>query len=284
MKNYIKSPFNYTGGKYKQLNQLLSYFPKGITHFVDLFGGGFNVGLNVASKRVSYNDTVTPLVDLWKYFYTHDVDDMLDYINATIVEYNLSDNNPLTFKVFRNIYNTSSYRNPLDLYVLICFSYNYQLRFNNNYEYNGSHGTNRSKFNSNLEKRFKSSISRLREKEVSFTNQHFTKYKNISHNSFVYCDPPYLLSTASYNDGQRGYGGWNIKEEKQLYKYLTKLNENNILFGLSNILRKNNTTNNYLNDFINENNLVVHEIKSNYDNCSYNKMKSKTVEVYVTNI
>ncbi len=230
MKSYIKSPFNYTGGKYKQLNQLLSYFPKGITHFVDLFGGGFNVGLNVASKRVSYNDTVTPLVDLWKYFYTHDIGDMLDYINATIVEYNLSDNNPLTFKFFRNIYNTSSYRNPLDLYVLICFSYNYQLRFNNNYEYNGSHGTNRSKFNSNLEKRFKSSISRLQEKEVSFTNQHFTKYKNISHNSFVYCDPPYLLSTASYNDGQRGYGGWNIKEEKQLYKYLTKLNENNILF------------------------------------------------------
>ena len=283
MKNYIKSPFNYTGGKYKQLNQILPYFPKDTIHFVDLFGGGFNVGLNVASKMVSYNDTVTPLVDLWKYFYTHDIGDMLDYINATIVEYSLSEDNPLTFKFFRNIYNTSPYRNPLDLYVLICFSYNYQLRFNNNYEYNGGHGTNRSKFNSNLEKRFKSSISRLQEKEVSFTNQHFTKYKNISHNSFVYCDPPYLLSTASYNDGRRGYGGWNIKEEKQLYNYLTKLNENSILFGLSNIIRKNNITNNYLNDFINKNNLVVHEIKSNYNNCSYNKRKSETVEVYVTN-
>jgi len=79
--------------------------------------------LKVAPKGVTYNDTVTPLVELWEYFYTHDIEDMLDYINATIVKFNLSDDNPGTFKFFRNFYNTSSYRNPLDLYVLICYSY-----------------------------------------------------------------------------------------------------------------------------------------------------------------
>lgn len=38
--SYIRSPFNYTDNKYKQLNQLLSYFPKDTTHFFDLFGRG----------------------------------------------------------------------------------------------------------------------------------------------------------------------------------------------------------------------------------------------------
>lgn len=38
--NYIQSPLNYTGGKYKLLNQLVPLFPKNINTFIDLFGGG----------------------------------------------------------------------------------------------------------------------------------------------------------------------------------------------------------------------------------------------------
>ncbi len=38
--NYIQSPLNYTGGKYKLLNQLIPLFPKNINTFIDLFGGG----------------------------------------------------------------------------------------------------------------------------------------------------------------------------------------------------------------------------------------------------
>jgi hypothetical protein len=37
---YIKSPLNYTGGKYKLLPQLLEVFPKQVDTFVDLFAGG----------------------------------------------------------------------------------------------------------------------------------------------------------------------------------------------------------------------------------------------------
>ncbi len=40
MKNeYIKSPLNYTGGKYKLLPQIIPIFPSDINTFVDLFGG-----------------------------------------------------------------------------------------------------------------------------------------------------------------------------------------------------------------------------------------------------
>lgn len=37
---YYKNPFNYVGGKYKLLPQILSLFPSHIDTFVDLFGGG----------------------------------------------------------------------------------------------------------------------------------------------------------------------------------------------------------------------------------------------------
>ena len=53
----IQSPLNYTGGKYKLLPQILPLFPKDIDVFVDLFCGGCNVGVNVESNRVIYNDS-----------------------------------------------------------------------------------------------------------------------------------------------------------------------------------------------------------------------------------
>ena len=45
----IKSPLNYIGGKYKLLPQILPLMPDNIKVFVDLFGGGFNVGINIDS-------------------------------------------------------------------------------------------------------------------------------------------------------------------------------------------------------------------------------------------
>lgn len=48
MKNkYIKSPMNYTGGKYKLLPQIQPLFPTDINMFVDLFTGGRNIAVNV---------------------------------------------------------------------------------------------------------------------------------------------------------------------------------------------------------------------------------------------
>ena len=64
-----KSPLNYTGGKYRLLPQLLSHFPYGEYTFIDLFGGGFNVGANVPYGRVVYNDKsakVTRIISLFK--------------------------------------------------------------------------------------------------------------------------------------------------------------------------------------------------------------------------
>ncbi|WP_274599342.1 hypothetical protein [Enterococcus faecium] len=41
---------------------------------------------------------------------------------------------------------------------------------------------------------------------------------SIDTGDFIYADPPYLITTAAYNEN----GGWSEKDEKDLYDYLDK--------------------------------------------------------------
>lgn len=66
MKEFIKSPMNYIGGKYKLLTQILSLFPSKINKFYDVFGGGANLSLNVDSEYVYYNDIVPYVSEVLK--------------------------------------------------------------------------------------------------------------------------------------------------------------------------------------------------------------------------
>lgn len=63
--NYIKSSLNYTGGKYKLLPQILPLFLTNLSTFVDLFGGGFNVGMNVNAEKIIYSEVLSPIVALY---------------------------------------------------------------------------------------------------------------------------------------------------------------------------------------------------------------------------
>ena len=65
-KRNIKSPLNYTGGKYQLLNQIAPLFPKRIDTFVDLFAGGCNVGINIKANKIIFNDNLTYLIELFQ--------------------------------------------------------------------------------------------------------------------------------------------------------------------------------------------------------------------------
>ncbi len=64
----VKSPLNYTGGKYKLLPQILPLFPDKIETFVDIFCGGCNVAINVPAKKTICNDIDSNLIGLFKFF------------------------------------------------------------------------------------------------------------------------------------------------------------------------------------------------------------------------
>ena len=54
--NYVASPMNYIGGKFKLLPQILPLFPKKINKFVDLFCGGCNVAINTKANKIKANE------------------------------------------------------------------------------------------------------------------------------------------------------------------------------------------------------------------------------------
>jgi site-specific DNA-adenine methylase len=97
----------------------------------------------------------------------------------------------------------------------------------------------------------------------------------------VYCDPPYLITTASYNEN----GGWTEAEETRLLETLDGLSARGIKFALSNVLEHNGRQNQTLMDWIQRTGARVTHLDFNYNNSNYqSKSKgSKTDEVLITN-
>ena len=132
---YIKSPLNYVGGKYKLLKEILPLFPNDIDTFVDLFGGGFNVGINVNAEHIVYNDLEEHVVELLNYLSDNETEKLLSEIDSLIEKYNLSKENAEGFNQLREYYNEEN-NSPIVFYTMICYAFNYQIRFNQNGKYN----------------------------------------------------------------------------------------------------------------------------------------------------
>lgn len=279
---FIKSPLNYIGGKYKLLPQIISKFPNRIESFIDLFAGGLDVSININNANNIYsNDINCYLIDIYKVFQNSTIDYILSYITDVISKYNLSTTNQDGYLELRTYYNNVKY--PLDLYILACYSFNHQVRFNNKHEFNVPFGRNRSSFNSNIRQNlinFHNKITKIHFQSLNFIDYNI---KNLSTDDFVYADPPYLISCGSYNDGKRGFNAWNQSNDIELFSFLDELNKYNIKFALSNITKHKGIENYKLLEWKNKYN--THYINMNYNNSNYN-VKNKnniTEEILVTN-
>lgn len=282
----IKSPLNYIGGKYKLLNQITPLFPNKINTFIDLFAGGCNIGININANKVILNDNLTYLIELFELFKNDDIELIINHIENRINEFQLSQINEEGYKKFREFYNETKL--PLDLFVLIAFSFNHQIRFNNSHRFNNPFGKNRSSFNNNMKNNLINFISKLQNGNFNFSNQSFDDFdfSQLSKNDFVYCDPPYLITTGSYNDGKRGFKGWSEKEEIELLNILDDLESKNIKFALSNVIEHKGKENFLLKEWIAKNFYETHYLDKNYVNSNYQtkiRDKNASVEILVTN-
>ena len=290
MNSYIKSPMNYTGGKYKLLPQILPLFPNEINTFVDLFTGGGNIAVNVQAKRIIANDFEPNVVGIYKAFQQYDnVDNLIHTIELIIETYGLNIEDAEPFNKLREDYNTYKLRNrvhyPFDLnillYVLICYSFNHQFRFNSKGEFNMPFGKNRSQWNDTMKKNLINFHKAITENNVIFTNKDFIELKTdkLSSNDFVYCDPPYLITCATYNEKD----GWNEQCERDLLNLLDNLNSQSVKFALSNVLFSKGKTNDILIEWSKKYN--VHHLDYTYQNCNYHTKdkESKPDEVLITN-
>lgn len=304
-KKYIKSCLNYTGGKYKLINQLIPLFPENINKFVDIFCGGANVAINIEANEIICNDKQDKIIDLYKTLKKYDLNEVLQMIEDIILEFDLSNSSKNGYEYYnsfskdglgtynkekyiklRKTYNDIIVENEADLfrknimfYVLTVYSFNNQIRFNLKNKYNVPVG--KRDFNLKVREHLIKFIKVLKNKNIKFVNKDFRMYNwdELDENDFIYLDPPYLISTASYNE----QGGWTEKDEKDLLDLLDLMNSKNVKFALSNVIEHKGKVNYILKKWSENYNVIY--LDYNYKNSNYQKKDKKTnsVEVLITN-
>ena len=276
---YIKSPLNYTGGKYKLLSQIIPLFPKDIDTFLEPFAGGLNVSLNLNANSYILNDSCKELVELWEYLSKVDIDIFIKEIEENIKKYDLSITNVAGYNKLREDRNKTK-DNTLLFFLLICYGFNHQIRFNRYGEFNIPFGKERSCFNDTIKKNLILTIEQLQSyKDLQFTNIDFRKinYSKLTNRDFVYFDPPYYITTATYNDG------WTSKEEQDLLDIMTILDKQCVKFALSNVIEHHGVINELLLKWSKNFNII--DLTMDYKNSSYHKKEKNKLsrEVLITN-
>lgn len=275
---FVKSPLNYTGGKFKLLDQIIPLFPEEIDTFVDMFGGGANVLANVQARAHVYNDINAPVSGIIAWLHYTPAETALYQVDSFITKYGLDKENREGYLSCRADYNAEDSKHPSHLYALITHAFNNQIRFNSKGEYNMPFGSGRSSFNPQLRVRFVDFARRMASLNLTGSASTFAEVV-APPGSFFYCDPPYLITTATYNEKD----GWTPENEEQLLHYLRTLDSYGIKWALSNVTHHQGRTNDLLIAFAESYN--VHSLTMKYSNASYHKKdrESESREVLVTN-
>jgi adenine-specific DNA-methyltransferase len=282
----IQSPLNYTGGKHKLLKQILPHFPKKIDTVVDMFCGGCNVGVNVSADKVICNDNNPHLLSLYNTFSELGKEAALTMVDNIIEPYGFSRStdkgyefygcesssglgnyNRKPFLKLREIFNAKKEEANyyIMLYVLIVFAFNNQIRFNAKNEFNLPVG--KRDFNEKMKTKLCAFVDRIQSGAFTFSCQDFREVdiSTLTENSLVYCDPPYLITCATYNE----QGGWNEECEKALLELLDDMDSKSIKFALSNVLSSKGKTNTILLEWLNMRNYRTIHLDYSYSNSNY---------------
>lgn len=280
-----RSPIFYMGNKHKLLKQLLPLFPERCETFVDAFGGSGVVSMNYkGSYQTIYNEINENIIGLVKMVKEEDLFQLNLYYEEKIERYDLrkksNKQNPELNKSgylkLRKEYNDSEKRDYKDLFLLMCYSINHLLRFNQKNEFNVSNGND-----SYNDKNFQ----QLKDMQESFKNVIVLNkdvfnldFDSLTENDFVYFDPPYLNTTAVYNE-KGAFGGWNIECDYKLFEICERLHKKGVKWGMSNVFENRGIKNDHLIEWCQDKGWYVHHLNRNYN--PFSRGNSNNDEVYI---
>lgn len=257
-----ESPLNYIGSKARVIPAIRENLPSDIDDFIDAFGGGFNVGINIRSESVVYNEYNHFVKELIESFWQYDTFSYIVYMKKMIRRFELEPGRKDAYLNVRDYYNSlpEDKRDPRLLLVVILYSFQQQIRFNSNHGFNNPVGMRW--FNDNLLEKLISFSRRIKKLNVCFSCADYTdtfRYVDDGH-TFVYLDPPYMLTNGSYNDGKRGFKGWDVSQEAALFEFLDKLNHEGSRFMLSYVLEHKGKVNQNLVNWTQDNHYHIIEL------------------------
>lgn len=268
----IESPLNYTGSKYSILNEITKVLPKHISTFIDIMGGAFNVGVNVVAEKVIYNEFLPHTFNIIKTLLNEDSCYIINKVETIINDFKLEKSNKENYILLRNDYNNT--KDIYKLFVLHMYCFQNQMRFNGKLEFNSPVGN--CSYNTTLTERIQKFIPRSNNYKLFNLSYKDIDISNLDKDSVFYFNPPYFITNATYNDGKRGFVGWNADEETKLLEYITFLHENGFKFILSNVIYHNENTNYILAEWVKTHKFNV----VNIDNVG---AKNTRDEVIITN-
>lgn len=297
--NIIRSPFFYVGDKYKLMPQLKKLMPDNIDNYIEPFVGGGSSFLNSKGNKYILNDIDIYVIKLHEEIkkYIGKKELLLKNIYKIIDEYDLScsyrnivvpnELKRLYPKTYYAKYNKDGYkklrddfnedkRNILKLYVLLIYGFNHMIRFNSSGNFNLPVGN--VDFNKNVYNALCNYLSFIENKEIIFYNYDYQKFLeqiSFTKKSYVFLDPPYLISMSEYNKL------WNEEKEKELCVFLDKLNEKGIRFGITNLITHKGKINTTFSEWAKK--YYIYDVDSNYISFNDNTIKQDTKEVFVTN-
>ena len=282
------------GNKKKLINKgLIDLFPKDINTFYDLFAGSAIVSMNVEANKYFVNDIDYHLYELYAMFKVFSDDVIIRHIEDRIDEYGLArertkrneykdkekiEQYKAAYMKLRTEYNKYQGANVLDFYTLMFYSFSQQFRFNSKGDFNMPCGNDC--FSDKNREYISNGTKFFKRDNVKINNGDFKKLcvEELNKDDFVYLDPPYFNTTATYNENN----GWSEKDEATLYSLCERLNENKIKFGISNVFENKNTKNQKLIDWCDKNKWNVYTFdKFTYMACG--KGNSNAKEVFITN-
>lgn len=304
-----KSPIFYMGNKERLINKgLLELFPKDINYFVEPFCGSGVVSLNVKAKHYLLNDNNGDVIALLNAFKDNTKEEIISHITGRVKEFGLNETTEGVrqgideetrnfykdkYNTFRDFYNKQTNKQILDLYTLTYYSHSNLMRFSGKGNFNVPRANDLRKFNVSFGNQVFSSGKHgekiqngcefFSKDNVVLCNEDFKKVFECiqTKDTFVYCDPPYLNTTAVYNE-KRDCGGWNIDNDYELFRKLDELNEKGIKFGMSNVFENKGIVNKHLIDWVEEKGYKVHFF-SGFSYAAMGKGNAKSVEVYICN-
>lgn len=294
----VRSPFFYVGDKYKLMPQLGQLFPQGIDTYIEPFAGGGSSFLNTKAKKYIVNDIDRYVVELHKFIssFARQEDVFFQKLYKTIDHYGLScsyrgitapdELKKKYVKTYYSHYNKEAYHKMKDdynskedmllLYLLLIYGFNHMIRFNSAGSFNLPVGN--VDFNKNVYNALKSYFEFMSGNQVEFYNMDYMEFLSsikLGKKSYIYLDPPYLISGSEYNKY------WNEAEEKRLCDYLDKLNSKGIRFGITNLINHKGKVNETFLEWSKKYN--SYNINSNYISFNDNTIKADSKEVFVTN-
>lgn len=256
-----ESPLNYIGSKARMIGNLEEFYPTNTKNFVDIFGGGFNVGINSKAEKVIYNELNHLVANLIDSFRKNDTYQYVLYIKKNIRKFSLEKEKADSYKEIRDHYNSLPIekRDPRLLYTLILYGYNQQIRFNGSYDFNNPVGMRW--FNDKVLEKMISFSRAIKEKDIQIENEsYFNLLDKIDSESFVYMDPPYRLTTGAYNDGKRGFENWDIDSERKMFEFADSLTKKSVRFMLSYVTEHKGEVNKELKSWVENNNYNLVEV------------------------